>query len=97
MRTIIDKTNAKKYAMMQCHKKAINVTTNINIKIYLTLPRFSATKHVTWNCYMYDYTKGRYDMILDKLIWTALILNLEAFEKSTEADNIPLKGCRKQG
>ena len=63
--------------MVQCHIKAVSITNNLKLKIDFTLPELSATKIVTWNCYVYDYAKGRYDiMILGRDTPTALRLNI---------------------
>ena len=51
---------------MQWHAQASNITTNIKVKIYFTLPKLSATKKLTENCHVNDYAKGRYDMILGR-------------------------------
>ena len=55
---------------MQQHTQASNITTNLKVKIYLTLPEISATNIVTWNCYMNGSAKGKYNMILDRDIKT---------------------------
>ena len=60
--------------MMQFHTQAGNITTNINVKIYFTLPELIAAKIVTWNCHMDDSAKGRYGIILGREILRALIL-----------------------
>ena len=49
---------------MQWQMKAGVINTNLNIKIDFTLPYLSAKKIVMWHFYVYDSTKGRYDMIL---------------------------------
>ena len=60
MRRLIEKINPKKDNMTQWHTQAINITTNIKVKIYFTLPEISATIIVTWNYRVCDSTKGRY-------------------------------------
>ena len=60
---------------MQWHTQAGNITTNLKFKIDFTLPEFSATKIVTGECYMYDSTNSRYNMILDRDLLTILVLN----------------------
>ena len=44
--------------------QAGNITTNLKVKIDFTLPGFSATKTVTWECHVDDSTKSRCNMIL---------------------------------
>ena len=77
---------------MQWHTQACIITTNLKVKIYLTLPEFSATKIVTWNCHADDSTKGRYYMILGRDILTALVLHLNFSEHVIEAYYGPFKG-----
>ena len=61
---LIEKLNDEKDASIQWNTKAGNITTNIKVKIYFTLPALSATNVVTWNCHVYDSAKGGYDIIL---------------------------------
>ena len=39
--------------------RLIDITTNLKVEIDFTLPAFSATNVVTWNCHVDDSTKGR--------------------------------------
>ena len=55
---------------MQWNTQAVNITTNLEVKIYFTLPALSATNTVTWNCRVNDSAKGGYDMILGRDIIT---------------------------
>ena len=41
---LIVKLNPKKDSVMQCHNQAVDITTNMKVKIDLTLPELSATK-----------------------------------------------------
>ena len=69
-RILIEKINPKKIC---CDKKAytgVNITTNINVKIFSTLNNISAMKIVTWNFHVDDSSKGRYDMILVRNLLT---------------------------
>ena len=59
----------------------VNITTNLKVGIYFTLPELIATKIVTWNCHVGDSAKGRYDIILGRYILTALVLNLKLSEQ----------------
>ena len=72
--------------------QAGNITTNIKVKIYFTLPENSATEIVTWNCHVDDSAKGRYDMTMGKDILTSLGLNLKSSDYTTETYEGPLKG-----
>ena len=64
MRMLTKKNHTKIDTVMQWHTQKCNITTNIKVKIYITLPELSATKIMTWNCHVDESAKGRYDMIL---------------------------------
>ena len=53
---------------MQWHTQAVNPTTNLKVKIYFTLPKFSATKIVMWGCHLDYSAKGIYFIILGRYI-----------------------------
>ena len=53
---------------MQWNTQAGNITTNTKVKIYFTWPEFSATKIVIRNSHVYDFSKGRNNMILGRKI-----------------------------
>ena len=55
---------------MQWHTQAVNITTNIKVEVYFTLPALSARNVVTCNCHVYDSAKGIYDMILGRDLLT---------------------------
>ena len=46
-------------APMKWSTQAGNITTNLKVKIYYTLPALSATNSVTWNCHLDESAKGR--------------------------------------
>ena len=48
---------------MQWNTQAGNITTNLKVKVYFTLPELNATNIVTWKCHVDDYAKGIYNMI----------------------------------
>ena len=73
--------------MIQCHKQAGNITTNIKVKIYFTLPALSATNFVTWRWHVDDSAKVRYDMILGWDQLPELGLNLKFYEHVIEVDD----------
>ena len=78
--------------MIQWHTQAGNITTNIMVKIYFTLPEISATEIVTWSCHVDDSAKSRYDMILCRYLRKYLGLNLELSEHTIEAYDGNSKG-----
>ena len=49
---------------MHWHTQAGNITTNLKVGVYFTLPTISATNVLTWKCHVDDSAKGGYDMIL---------------------------------
>ena len=57
---------------MQWHMQAVSITTDLKVKIDLTLSEISATKIVTWNFHVDNSSKGKYDMILVRNLLTAL-------------------------
>ena len=65
---LISKLNPKEDAMVLCHKQAANITTNLKVKTYFTLPEFSTTKILIWDCHVDDYAKVRYAMILGRYL-----------------------------
>ena len=78
--------------MIQWHKQANNITTNIKVKIDFTLPKISATKIVTWDFHVDESDKGRCYTILGRDILTALGLNLEFSKYFIKEYYGPLKG-----
>ena len=75
MRRLVEKLNPEKDVVMPWHTQAVNITTNIKVKVYLTLPTRSATNVVTWNFHVDYSAKGRYDIILGRYLLTELVLN----------------------
>ena len=61
---LVGRINPEKYALIQRHTQAGNITTNLKVKVDLTLPTLSATNIVTWKFHVNDYDKGMCDMIL---------------------------------
>ena len=64
IRRLIKNLYTKIYTVMQWHMQEGNITNNIKVDIYFTLPELSATKIMTWNCHVDESANGRYDMIL---------------------------------
>ena len=63
---LVEKIKPEKYAVMQCHTQAVNITTNLKVKVDFTLPAHSATNDVTCKFHVDGSDKGRYDMILGR-------------------------------
>ena len=55
----------------------VNITTNLRVEVYFTLPEISVTKIVTWEYNVDDSTRCRYDIILGRYLLTASVLNLK--------------------
>ena len=70
MGRLSEKLSTEKYALMQWQTESGNITTNIKVKVYLTLTALRSNNSVTWKCHVYDPAKGRYDMILGQDILT---------------------------
>ena len=51
--------------------------TSKKVNVYFCLPEFSATKIVTRKCHIDKSTNGRYDMMLNRDLLTALGLDLK--------------------
>ena len=64
MGRIIEKLRLEKDTPMQWNTQAKDITTNIKVKVYFTLPTLSATNVSTWNFHVDDSAKDSYDMIL---------------------------------
>ena len=77
---------------MQFHTQAGSITTNIEVKIYFTLPDISAMKIMMWDSHVDDYAKGRYNMILDIDLLTALWLYLKYYDQVIEVYYGPFEG-----
>ena len=69
---VIEKLCPEKDYPMQWNTQAGNITTNLKVKIYFTLPVLSAKNVVTWNCHVDDYSTGGYDTILGRYLLTEL-------------------------
>ena len=70
IRRIVENLGPEKYAPMQWHTQAVNITTNIKVKVDFTLPELSMANVVTWKFHVDDSTKGRYAMILGQDVLT---------------------------
>ena len=70
MRRLVQKLRPEIYAMVQWKTQAGNITTDVKVKVYFTLPALSAKNVVTWKCHVDDSAKDRYDMILGRYLLT---------------------------
>ena len=92
MGSLVEKLNPDKDTVMQCHAQDGNITTNIKVQIYSTLPPLSATDVVTWECHVDDSDKGIYDIILGKYLLTESGLSIKFSEHIIKADDGHFKG-----
>ena len=92
MRSMVEKLRLEKDTVMQWHTQAVNITTNLKVKVYFTSPALIVTNTVTWNFHVHDSAKVRYDMILGRDLLTELVFNLEIFKHFIKEDYEPLKG-----
>ena len=72
MRRLIEINNPKKDAVMKRNMQAVNITTNMKVKIFFTFPELRTTKILMWNFNIDDFANGRYDMILGRYILTSI-------------------------
>ena len=72
MGRLVKRLGLEKDAPMQWITQAVDITTNIKVKVDFNLPALSATNAVTWNCHVDDSAKGRYDMVLLQDLQTEL-------------------------
>ena len=68
MRRLTTKIRTKEDIVMQWKTQAGNITTNLKVKIFLTIPEFSATKKVTWLFNVDDSTKSKYIIVSGRYI-----------------------------
>ena len=92
MGRLFEKLCLEKYAVIQWHTQAGNITTNLKVKVYLTLPVLRSMNGMMWKCHMDDSSKGWYNMILGLYLLTELLLNLKFSEYVIEADDEHFKG-----
>ena len=92
MGRLIKKLCPENDAPVQWNTQAGNITTDLKVKKYFTLPALSATNVVTWNFHVDEYAKVRYDMILGKYLITELGLNLKFSEHVIESGDGPFNG-----
>ena len=61
-----------KGSVIKWKTQAGNISTKLKAEIDFTLPEFSATKIVTWECHEDESDKVRYNMILGRYLLTSL-------------------------
>ena len=78
--------------MTQWHTQDGNITTNLKDRVDFTLHELSATDFVTCKCHVYDFAKGRYDMILGWYLLKELELYFKFSDNVIESDGGTFKG-----
>ena len=68
MRRLIETVNSNKDNVIQWHTQSGNITTNLKVKIYFSLPEITATKTVMWYFHMDDSAKGGHYKIFGKYL-----------------------------
>ena len=68
MGRLVEKLSPYIDAPKKWHAEAVNITTNIKVKVDFTLLPLSVTNVETWKCLVNEYAKGRYEMILGRYI-----------------------------
>ena len=63
--------------MVQLHTQVVNMTNSMKVIYIVTLPEFSKTQIVTWECHVDEFAKCRYDMILIRDILITLCTCIE--------------------
>ena len=77
---------------MRWHTQAINITTNLKVKVDFTLPALSVMNVGMCRCHVDNSAKGRYNMILVRDVLTKLRLNLKLYQHFIESDDGPFNG-----
>ena len=70
LRIIITKHKTKEDDVIQRQTQAGNITTNLKVDLNITLPVFSATEIMTWECYVDESAKGIHNTIFGRYLWT---------------------------
>ena len=92
MGRLVERIFPEKNAPMQWPTQAKNITTNLKVKVYFTLPELSAKNVMTWICHVDDSAKGRHYMILGRDLLIELGLYLKFSKHVIESDDGPFKG-----
>ena len=67
--------------------------TSQKVNVDFCLPKFSATKIVSWKCHVYNRANIRNDIILSRELLTALGLDLNFFVNIIIGGEGPYEGC----
>ena len=73
--------------------QARKFTTSKKMIVDICLPEFSSMKIVTWKCHLENSTNGGYDMILDRDLLTALLIDINAFDNTILGGEGTYEGC----
>ena len=71
----------------------MNFTAPKKVNIYFCLPEFSVTKILAWKFHVDNQTNSRYDIILDRDLITALVLDLKFSDNIIIGFDGPYEGC----
>ena len=93
MNNLISKLKCKDSTTTKWRTQAGNFTTNKMATVDFCLPKFSATKTVTWKCHVDESTEIRYNIILGRDILTALGLDLKSPKHVIIGGDGPYEGC----
>ena len=77
---------------MQWHTQGGNLTNNLKVKVYFTLPVLSTTNDMTWKFHVDDSYKDRYNMTLGQDLLTYLGIIFKFSEHVIKADDGNFKG-----
>ena len=69
---LVKNLSPRKYAVIQWHTLAVNITNNLKVEEDFTLLDISATNVLTWKCHVDDSSKGKYNMILGRYLLSEL-------------------------
>ena len=78
------KTQTKEDFVIQWNTQLGDITTNLKVKIDLTLSEFRPAKMLTWDFHVDDCTQVSYDMILGRDLLKLLGLNIYIYFLSTQ-------------
>ena len=87
MTRLVKKLYPENDDLMLRHTQAVNITNNIKVKVYFSLPALRATNVVMWKCHVDNSAKGRYNIILEWYLWSELELNLKLSDHVIGADD----------
>ena len=62
--SLVEKLHPDKNSVMWWHTQAVNITTNLKVKVNFTLPALTATNFITWKFHVDKYIKLSSNVIL---------------------------------